>query len=439
MKRAASLALAACLLASAAGTTLAQPPVAASSSARVTPAQTAVLLAAVKKEIRDRYVFADRRDAMIKALDAGQASGRYAVTDPFELASRIGADLESSSRDKHMALSWSPAQYAAATAPANGPAAPDNAFWRTQAIRRNSGLTEQKILPGNVRYVKLAAFLWEDDLSPIAYDGAMRFLAGGDAAIIDLRGNGGGDPAAVNYLTSHFLPADQLLVSFHMGGDKPDLSKTAARPAGRITTPLYVLIDDGVASAGEEFAYHVEQFKLGELIGQTTAGAANRNDGVPIAPGFMLSISIGQPEHPVSKTNWEGVGVKPAVETAPAKALDVALVRALTTLEAAAPPTDKARYAWARTDAAARAKPVSLAAPAAAYAGKFGAVTVELAGDILTLRLPERPAARLTPLGPDLFAIGDAPRRARFVRTGGAVTGLELLRENGEVKVYPKG
>ncbi|WP_369060618.1 S41 family peptidase [Caulobacter sp. 73W] len=438
MKHALPLALAAALLASTAAPALAQAP-ASAAAVRVTPAQTTALLAAIKKEVRDRYVFPDRRDAIIKALDAAQAAGRYAVADPFELASRIGSDLESSSRDKHMGLAWSPPQYAAAVARPTGPADAEDAFWRNEAIRRNSGLVEQKILPGNVRYVKLAAFLWQDDLSPIAYDGAMRFLAGGDAAIIDLRGNGGGDPAAVSYLTSHFLPPDQLLVSFHMGAATPDLSKTATRPAGRITAPLYVLIDGGVASAGEEFAYHVEQFKLGELIGKTTAGAANRNETVPIAPGFMFSISVGRPEHPVSKTNWEGVGVPPAVETAPAKALDVALARALAKLETSAAPADKARYAWARADAAARAEPVALTSPAAAYAGRFGEAAVESSGDQLVLRLPGRLAARLTPLGPDLFAIEDSVRRARFVRNGGAVTGLELLRENGEVKAYPKG
>lgn len=437
MSRALSLALAAALLATTAAPGFVQSP-AVAQIMRVTPAQTAAVLAEIKKQVRESYVFPERREAIIKALDAAQASGRYAVTDPFELAARIGEDLGASSRDKHMGLSWSPAQYATATAPRTA-ASDDGSYWRSRAIRENSGLTEQKILPGNVRYVKLAPFLWQDDLSPAAYDGAMRFLAGGDAAIIDLRGNGGGSPVAVRYLTDHFMPAGQQLMSFHFGGQTPELSTTVEPTVGRVKAPLYVLIDGGVASAGEEFAYHVEQFKLGELVGQTTAGAANRNNLNPIAPGFIFSISVGRPEHPVSKTNWEAVGVKPAVEVPAAKALDVALVRALEKLEAAASPAARARYAWARVDAAARANPVALSGSPADYAGTFGEMAVNDSAEGLMFLAPNRPPARLTPLGPDLFAIDGSVRRARFVRAGGAVAGLELLRENGEVKAYPKG
>jgi C-terminal processing protease CtpA/Prc len=72
--------------------------------------------------------------------------------------------------------------------------------------------------------------------------------------------------------------------------------------------PLYVLIDGGVGSAAEAFAYDVQQFKLGELIGATTAGAANNNDLLPIAPAFILSISSGRPEHAVSKTTGRAWG-----------------------------------------------------------------------------------------------------------------------------------
>ena len=37
--------------------------------------------------------------------------------------------------------------------------------------------------------------------------------------------------------------------------------------------PLYVLTGGSSASAAEEFIGHVAGFKLGELVGETTAGA----------------------------------------------------------------------------------------------------------------------------------------------------------------------
>jgi C-terminal processing protease CtpA/Prc len=39
--------------------------------------------------------------------------------------------------------------------------------------------------------------------------------------IIDLRGNGGGSAAAVQYLTSHLLGADTLLLTFLDGSETP--------------------------------------------------------------------------------------------------------------------------------------------------------------------------------------------------------------------------
>ena len=87
----------------------------------------------------------------------------------------------------------------------------------------------------------------------------MRFLSGGDAVIIDMRKNGGGDPAAVRYLVSHFLAPDTKLMTFYMGSNRVDttaaLPKTIApRMVGK---PLYVLTSGGTASAAEEFIGHV--------------------------------------------------------------------------------------------------------------------------------------------------------------------------------------
>src|SRR3546814_9047052 len=101
------------------------------------------------------------------------------------------------------------------------------------------------------------------------------------------------------------MPRGQLLISFVEAGKEPEQSFTLGElPAGRmIGKPLYVLIDGGVGSAAEEFAYSVQQFGLGRLVGETTAGGANVNSFVPIPPGFLLSVSVGRPVHPVSGGN----------------------------------------------------------------------------------------------------------------------------------------
>jgi C-terminal processing protease CtpA/Prc len=182
-----------------------------------------------------------------------------------------------------------------------------------------------RILPGNMRYLKVAGFRWVDDESGAAYDAVARFLRDGDAIIIDLRGNGGGSHGAVRYLISHFLAPNTLELTFLKAGEQSQSRALDYLPAGRLTgRPLYVLIDGRTGSAAEAFAYDVQQFTRGKLIGEKTAGAANNNGFTPIAPGFMLSVSFGRPVHAVSQSNWEAVGVSPDVAVAPDQALETA-------------------------------------------------------------------------------------------------------------------
>lgn len=280
-------------------------PAAAPAFSRIPAAERGRALDEIRAIVSKFYVFPERRAAIIDRLTQAQAAGRYDLDDPFAFASAVSADLAEASHDRHMYINVDPAQYAAAIAPAADGERQGEAFWRHLALENNHGLTEMKVLPGNIRYLKLAPFYWVDDESGQAYDDAMRFLRGGEAIIIDLRGNGGGNGAGVQYLTSHFLAPDTLLQTFYLRGEAPAQSRTLFNvPAGRLTgKPLYVLIDGGVASAGEEFAYHVEQFHLGELIGAKTAGAANNNELMPVSPGFILSVSTGRPVHAVSGTN----------------------------------------------------------------------------------------------------------------------------------------
>src|SRR3546814_20392260 len=107
----------------------------------------------------------------------------------------------------------------------------------------------------------------------------MRVLEGGDAVIIDARGNGGGSHDAVRYVLSHFMPRGQLLISFVEAGKEPEQSFTLGElPAGRrIGKPLYVLIDGGVGSGAQEFDYSVRAVGLGLRGGEQTVGGDTMN------------------------------------------------------------------------------------------------------------------------------------------------------------------
>ena len=404
------------------------PAVLARPAAAMTPAQRDAAFAAIVAQLQARYVFPDKVPAIVAALNTARAGGRYDLDAPQAFAQRITEDLHAASGDGHLYLTYDPGQYAAATAAGAGSEdkAGADAYWRAMARREHHGLAEIRILPGNVRYLRISAFHWVDDETGGAYDDAARFLRDGDAVIVDLRGNGGGSDAAVRYAISHFMDSGQLLITFLEAGKPPVQSRTLDQlAAGRLKgKPLYVLIDGRVASAGEEFAYHVGQFKLGELVGEKTAGGANNNELTPIAPGFMLSVSYGRPVHPVSGGNWEGVGVAPTLAAERGKALDAAHALALTRLaaDAGSTPEQQAEYAWAKVAVAARLDPPAVpAARLKAYAGRYGAARAEFRDGAVWLTTRENgPLRRLVPLTADgLFAIeGNEMMRAKFTATG---------------------
>lgn len=414
----------------------------AAAQAPLSVEQRSAALSEVRRQVQSFYVFPEKRAAIVAALDRAEASGRYALASPTVFAEAVSEDLQAATRDGHLRLRYDPAWYAEAKAPA-GPGGADPgvaAAERRRAARGHHGLDELRLLPGNVRYLKISGFAWNRDETGAAYDGAMRFLRDGDAIVLDLRGNGGGDHAAVRYLVSHFLDEDVLLYTFLSQKQPSAESRTLGYlPAGRLTgKPLFVLIDGGTASAGEDLAYQVEQYRLGTLVGATTAGAANNNEHVPIAPGFLLSLSIGRPVHPLSGGNWEGEGVRPAVACPPAQALDRALELALAELATSGPadPLSRAEVAWAREDVEARLRPIPVSAEhLRILAGRFGLVTVAFQDGALWMTRPGREAARLLPMSEGLFAVdGRYDLRVRL-----APDALSLLRLGApEPRVFPR-
>ncbi|GFE86487.1 S41 family peptidase [Steroidobacter agaridevorans] len=409
--------------------------------AELSAEQRGAALNAIVTTFEKSYVFPEMRPRIVEQLRAAERSGRYSTEDPLVFAERVTEDLKNTGHDKHLWLSFDPSGYAIASSAA-GENGGEEALWQRLALREHHGLTEMSVLGGNVRYLRIKRFDWLNDRTGAVYDEAMRFLKDGDAVIIDIRGNGGGAHAAVRYLVSHFMDPDVLEMSFLEGSEPPVQSRTLEHlPAGRMKgMPLYVLIDLSAASAAEAFAYDVQQFKLGELIGSKTVGAANNNRLLPIAPGFILSISYGRPVHPISKSNWEGVGVAPSIEASPTQALEVAHALALERLSAKQDVSaeNRADYAWAKIAADAKLNPVTLdPARLQRLAARYGTTSVEYRDGTLWLTRPDREPARLTPMTADgLFAV----ERVDGLRVRLTGKTMELLRAGAaKPQVLPRG
>ena len=374
--------------------------------------------------LRKQYVFPDRADAIIKRLQASLASGRYSTDNPAVLAERMSADLEASSGgDKHMYINFKPAEAAALGQPGKKP---DPEFFRQQMAASNHGITELKVLPGNVRYMNISQWHWDPDgVTKAIYDDAMRFLRGGDAIIIDVRGNGGGAAQPVQYVAAHFMDPGRKMITFRNGPSEVEEILSPKIAAGKIAgKPLTVLVGPGSASASEEFAAHIKNFKLGTLIGQTTAGAGNPNGNFPVAHGFVVSVSVGTAVHPVTNKGWEGEGIAPDRQVELSKALDVAHLEALRAQLATASPQRRPGLEWAIAALSADG-PQPTPADLRSYAGSYGNRTITERGGRLYWRVGDGPEQEMIALGGSLFAIGQkVGTRARF-EPGGAV---QLLR-----------
>src|SRR5207253_6787361 len=92
---------------------------------------------------------------------------------------------------------------------------------------------------------------------------------------------------------------------------------------------VYVLTSNRTFSAAEGFTYDIQTHKRGMVVGETTGGGANPGRGVPLGDQFSAFIPFGSAYSAITKTNWEGVGVKPDVTVSSDDALKAAQLLAL--------------------------------------------------------------------------------------------------------------
>jgi hypothetical protein len=402
--------------------------------APLTKAQTQRVVDGVIAQVEKLYVFPEKRKQIVAAIRAENAQARFSELPANELAMRLTQTLFAASNDKHLNVSFDPARSKSLSA---APDPLDRAFFDAEALRQNQGYVRQEILPGNVRYVRIALFHWTGKSTAQVIDSAAQFLSGGTAVIIDLRGNGGGHVKAVQRLISYLMvPKSKPLMTFFDGitGKSEIVRSIAKLPSTRITgRPVYVLIDRGSFSAAEEFAYHIQQFKLGTLVGETTAGGANNNMFVPLPEGFIASVSFGRPVHPVSKSNWEGVGIAPDQASPGPAALDLALSEALSALLQSPDPKVRAEVAWELPSVKARLNPVSVSlVELQSLTGIYGEREIRMLGDKLTSYRAGLPPIELVPIGDGVFeALGRADARFKFVREAPDRVTLEIQFRNG--------
>ncbi len=281
------------------------------------------------------YVFPDKGKEMEAVIARKHAEGQYdKVSTPREFAGMLTADLRSVTGDKHLRVEYNPETVRRIRA-RNAMSAEEREKERRRALeverRRNYGFAELEILDGNIGYLELTGFSGNENAGDTAA-AAMNFLANADAVIIDLRGNGGGSPYTIQFISSYFLEKRTHLNSFQWRGQDEiqEFWTLPSVPGKRLyDKDLYILTSPRTFSAAEEFTYNLKNLKRATIVGETTGGGAHPGGSRIVDDGFFVWIPSGRAINPITKTNWEGTGIEPHIAVPQEKALDKAYADAL--------------------------------------------------------------------------------------------------------------
>ena len=312
----------------------------------MTPAMRTQVVENAIREMTARYVFPEAAAKVAEALGAKLRAHVYdGLDDPVLFAAHLTADLREVTHDLHVRV-----RYSVKALPPPGPdddtPSPERAAAeRREAEAHNFGVERVARLPLNIGYIDLRSF---DDVgfAAPAITAAMTLVAHADALIVDLRANGGGDPATVAFMSSYLFDRRTHLNSLYWReGERTEQFWTdewVPGPRFGQVKPVYVLISTHTFSGAEEFSYNLKNLKRATLIGETTGGGANPGDRQQLSPHFDLFVPSGRAVSPITHTNWEGVGVAPDVKVAAAQAPRIAELLALKTLAAKHRGTDLA-------------------------------------------------------------------------------------------------
>lgn len=287
------------------------------------------------KQLNDYYVFPEVAARIGTTLRAKQKRGGYdSITDAEVFANLLTADLREAGHDKHLSVKASETPRSITSSPA--PEQREEML--KQMVARGYGIAKIEILAGNVGYLDVHGFDRVSEAAP-AITAAMMQLADCDALIVDARNNGGGDPAGVAFLSSYlFDQRTHLNDLYWRDGDRIAEFWTDISVPGKHygqQKAVYVLIGPRTFSAGEEFSYNLQQLKRATLVGEVTGGGANPGRMRELSPYFAAFIPNGRAINPITKTNWEGVGVTPDINVPSSQTLVTAHKLALEKLAAA--------------------------------------------------------------------------------------------------------
>jgi hypothetical protein len=284
------------------------------------------------KTLNDGYVFpevAKKMEADIRARVGRKEYDRIVSAEEF--ARKLSEDLQAVSRDKHLIVHHSPTRIPE-RASSGEMSAEEKESRRRSSTRMNHGFERVDRMEGNIGFINLREFA-DPGLGAETLAAAMNFVANTDALIIDLRDNMGGPPAMVALVCSYFFGSRPVHLNslYWREGNRTEEFWTRPAVHGRRyeSKDVFLLTSRHTFSAAEEFAYNLKHLKRATIVGETTGGAAHHGEARRLGDHFILYLPLARAINPITKTNWEGTGVKPDVEVPREQALKTAYLMAL--------------------------------------------------------------------------------------------------------------
>jgi len=309
------------------------PPGAVLEDVTIDAAERKKVIDGVDIDLKEYYVEPVAAQQMADALKTHESKGDYdAISDGDTFATRLTKDLQDVSHDRHLRVDFSPFKMP----PRTEPTPEDEARFHQQMEHANCAFNKVEILPNNIGYIKFDGFMDASFCGPTVV-AAMGFVAHTDAIIFDLRQNGGGQPAMVTLIASYLFDKPTHVIDiYNRKEDSTTQNWTQSYlPGPRLTRqPVFVLTSKRTFSGAEEFAFDLKNQKRAMIVGETTGGGAHPVSGHRVADYFMVGVPFAKSLDPVTKTNWEGIGVDPDVKVPAADALATAEKLALERIQA---------------------------------------------------------------------------------------------------------
>lgn len=311
----------------------AQQPGAQQPDGTIDAATRSQIIESISKRLKEAYVFPEVAKKMETSLRERTARNNYdQITSARTFAETLTKDLQAVSNDKHLRVRYSHEPIPVRPTGPREPTAEEREEERREMNWMNHGFNKVERLRGNIGYIEFRGF-FDPELGAETVAAAMNFVSSTDALIIDLRSNGGGSPEMVALVCSYLFGAEPVHLNdlYWREGNRTDEFWTRKEVAGKryLNKDVYVLTSKRTFSGAEEFTYNLKNLKRATIIGETTGGGAHPGGGFRINEHFSMFVPTGRAISPITKTNWEGTGVKPDVEVPADQALLVARLAAM--------------------------------------------------------------------------------------------------------------